>query len=124
MEQTLLTLPELLKSCVSGIMATVSLEGLSAEQREAFEKSVKDCVDEEVMKIVIEHLSEEDFQKLITAIEGGALTPEEEARVIDEAVAKVPDFAEKLSSALTAIHQEFLSSITSSAPLVSEPTSL
>lgn len=124
MEQTLLTLPELLKSCVSGIMATVSLEGLSAEQREAFEKSVKDCVDEEVMKIVIEHLSEEDFQKLITAIEGGALTPEEEARVIDEAVAKVPDFAEKLSSALTAIHREFLSSITSSAPLASEPTSL
>ncbi|MCX6733452.1 MAG: hypothetical protein NTX63_01430 [Candidatus Peregrinibacteria bacterium] len=118
MEQTLLTLPELLKSCVSGIMATVSLEELSAEQREAFEKSVKDCVDEEVMKIVIEHLSEEDFQKLITSIEGGALTPEEEARVIDEAVAKVPDFAEKLSSALAAIHHEFTLSI------ASEPTSL
>lgn len=113
MEQTLLTLPELLKSYVDSVMASTVWEGVGAEQREAFKKNVEDRVSEEVMKIVIEHLSEEDFQKLISAIEGGKLSVEEEARTIDEAVEKVPAFSEKLVSALMAIRPEFVLSPTS-----------
>lgn len=113
MEQTLLTLPELLKSYVDSVMASTIFEGVSAEQREAFKKNVEDRVSEEVMKIVIEHLSEEDFQKLISAIEGGNLSSEDEARTIDEAVEKVPEFPEKLVSALMAIRPEFVLSPTS-----------
>lgn len=117
METTLLTLPELLKSYVDNVMATTAFEGVSIEAREAFRKNIEDRVSEEVMKIVLEQLSEEDFQKLIAAIEGETLTPEEEARMIDEAVGSIPEFSEKLVPALVAIRPEFVL-------LASEPTSL
>ncbi len=113
MEPTLLTLPELLKSYVDSVMATTLWEGVGAEQREAFKKNVEDRVSEEVMKIVIEHLSEADFQKLTSDIEDGRLSLEEEARTIDEAVEKVPEFSEKLVLALTAIRPELVLSSTS-----------
>lgn len=121
MEPTLLTLPELLKSYVDSVMATTSFEGVSAEQSEAFEKSVESRVSEEVMKIVLEHLSDEDFQTLVTAIEGGNLSPEQEAEAIEKAVDKVPEFGDKITAILIAIRPELTLSPT---PLASETPSL
>lgn len=100
METTLITLPELLKSYVDDVMKSISFEGASSEDRQRFEEYIQTMASEEVMKVLMESLSDSDFDALISAVESGNLSLDDEARLIDESAAKVPDFQSKLVKAL------------------------
>ena len=108
MESTSITLPELLKSYVDDVMATTSFEGVSTDARDDFTNSVEAHVSDEIMKIVVEHLPDEDFQTFIARIEGGTLSPEEEGRIISSAIEQIPAFYEKLILALNALRPSFI----------------
>lgn len=89
-------------------MTTTSFDGVSDEERTAFAERVRVSASEEVMKVIVEQLSDEDFQMFITPFETGSLTPDDEARLIDEAAQKIPNFPEKLSAAFDALHAKLV----------------
>lgn len=100
MESTLITLPELLKSYVDDVMKSISFEGATESDRKKFEDYISAMASEEVMKVLMESLSDSDFDALISAVESGNLSVDDEAKLIDESCAKVVDFQEKLVKAL------------------------
>ncbi len=89
-------------------MTTTTFDGVSDEERATFAERVRLSASEAVMNVIVEQLSDEDFQEFITPFEAGSLTPDDEARLIDEATQKIPDFSRKLSVAFDALHAKLV----------------
>ena len=53
----------------------------------------------------------------MSAIEGGKLSPDEQARGVDSAIGKIPTFEEKLVSALVALRSKLGTPVAPESPL-------
>lgn len=111
MSQNELSLQTILNQFVDDILGALPISDVTPEQREMMRDLIINRVDKRLISLIIQELPENEFQNILSGVEGKELSDDEEMSVIAGAIDHIPDFAEKLALALETLRTELTEDI-------------
>lgn len=105
------SLQDILNRFVDDVLAALPLSDPSDEQKNLIRQLIVSRVDKRLIALIIQELPEEQFQHILSGVEGKELSDEQEINIIAGAIDHIPEFAEKLALALETLRTELTEDI-------------
>lgn len=99
---------ELIEKFVTTVITHLDLPKMTPEREKSLRTVMMQKMDQRIMTLIVDELSDADFEESMKKFENGALSEEEQQMVFVEASAKIPNFPQKFTKALEDLATEMI----------------
>ena len=99
---------ELIEKFVTGVFTHLDLPKMTPEREKALRAVMMRKIDQRVMTLIIDELSDAEFEGAMEKMKGGEMSEEQQQMIFVEASSKIPNFPQKFTKALEDLATEML----------------
>lgn len=114
---------KLIQEFISGVIQKIKLTHMTPDEEEEMRGLILEKIDRRILAMVIDDLTDDQFEEFMGQLEERQLTPVEEEMLFSKAVEQIPDFPAKFISALSALEEELLQDAEQLRTLMAQPDS-
>lgn len=99
---------ELIEKFVTTVITHLDLPTMTPEREKSLRAVMLQKMDQRIMTLIVDELSDADFEEVMKKFENGEMSEEEQQMVFVEASGKIPNFPQKFTKALEDLATEMI----------------